>query len=165
LRRRSKPSSARITVAFSSMATVAEQSERFLAELANRKRRPVKPATLKVYGGFLRNWIVPNLGFLRGKIQAAMASDQKGRRFMYSTSKPRAGKMPRLATLETIESHNRCQRTDDDTRRADRKATEKEIRMAKPRSRNMAPSKPELCWATISSGRIISVFALRCELI
>jgi hypothetical protein len=44
------------------MTTVAEQSERFLAELANRKRRPVKPATLKSYGGFLRNWIVPNLG-------------------------------------------------------------------------------------------------------
>lgn len=44
------------------MVTVAEQSERFLAELANRTRRPVKPATLKVYGGFLRNWIVPILG-------------------------------------------------------------------------------------------------------
>jgi integrase len=36
------------------MATVAEQSERFLAELANRKRRAVKPA--------LRNWIIPYLG-------------------------------------------------------------------------------------------------------
>jgi hypothetical protein len=55
-------SSACITAAFSSMVTVAEQSERFLAELANRKRRPVKPATLKVYDGFLRNWIVPTLG-------------------------------------------------------------------------------------------------------
>jgi hypothetical protein len=44
------------------MVTVAEQSERFLVELTNRM---VKPATLKPYGGFLRNWIVPQLGGLQ----------------------------------------------------------------------------------------------------
>lgn len=44
------------------MATVAGRSERFLVELANRKPRPVKPATLKAYGSSLRNWIVPHLG-------------------------------------------------------------------------------------------------------
>ena len=47
--------------ACSSMATVAEQSDRFLADLATR-RTPVKPATLKAYGGYLRNWILPLLG-------------------------------------------------------------------------------------------------------
>lgn len=44
------------------MTTVAEQSERFLANLAVRRRNPVKPATMKSYRGFLRNWIVPQLG-------------------------------------------------------------------------------------------------------
>lgn len=50
--------------ACSSMATVAEQSDRFLADLATR-RTPVKPATLKAYGGYLRNWIIPNLGTMQ----------------------------------------------------------------------------------------------------
>src|ERR1700690_4300701 len=47
------------------MTTVAEQSERFLANLAVRRRRPVKPATLKAYRGFLNNWIVPQLGTIQ----------------------------------------------------------------------------------------------------
>jgi integrase len=45
------------------MTTVAEQSERFLADLG-KQRRAVAPATIKSYTGALRKWIVPMLGTL-----------------------------------------------------------------------------------------------------
>ncbi len=47
------------------MVTVSEQADRFLADLATRRCNPVKPATLKAYGGYLRNWILPLLGGLQ----------------------------------------------------------------------------------------------------
>jgi len=47
---------------FDGMTTVAEQSERFIADLEVRRRNKAKPATLKAYSACLKNWIVPNLG-------------------------------------------------------------------------------------------------------
>jgi integrase-like protein len=44
------------------MTTVAQQADVFLANLQTRRRNPVKPATMKSYGSYLRNWIVPELG-------------------------------------------------------------------------------------------------------
>ena len=44
------------------MTTVSQQAERFLADLAVRRRRPAKPATLKAYRSYLDNWIIPQLG-------------------------------------------------------------------------------------------------------
>lgn len=38
------------------------QAETWLKELANRKRKPVKPGTLDVYRSYLDNWIIPRLG-------------------------------------------------------------------------------------------------------
>lgn len=44
------------------MTTVAQQADVFLQSLQTRRRNPLKPATLKSYSSFLRNWIVPKLG-------------------------------------------------------------------------------------------------------
>ena len=46
------------------MTTVAQQSECFLAALVNRRRNPVKPATIQAYQRWLGKWIVPHLGAL-----------------------------------------------------------------------------------------------------
>ena len=44
------------------MTTLKEQAEPFLASLATRRRNPVKPATIKAYSSYLRNWIIPRIG-------------------------------------------------------------------------------------------------------
>ena len=44
------------------MATVREQADVFIAQLANRRRNPAKPATLKAYKSYARNWIIPYFG-------------------------------------------------------------------------------------------------------
>jgi integrase len=41
-----------------------EQSNKFLTDLAARKRRPAKPATLRTYGSHIKNWIIPLIGEL-----------------------------------------------------------------------------------------------------
>ena len=43
------------------MTTVAQQADLFIEGLSNRRRK-AKPATIKSYGSYLRNWIVPVLG-------------------------------------------------------------------------------------------------------
>jgi integrase len=45
--------------------TFREQSERFMLQSAARKRRPVKPATLRGWQSYLDRWLNPNLGDLR----------------------------------------------------------------------------------------------------
>lgn len=42
-----------------------EQSERFMLQSAARKRRPVKPATLRGWHSYFDRWLNPNLGDLR----------------------------------------------------------------------------------------------------
>jgi integrase len=41
---------------------LSQQSDTFLADLKNRKLRPAKPATIKLYDSYIRNHIVPFLG-------------------------------------------------------------------------------------------------------
>jgi len=43
------------------VTTVAQQADLFIEGLSNRRRK-AKPATIKSYGSYLRNWIVPVLG-------------------------------------------------------------------------------------------------------
>jgi integrase len=42
--------------------TIAEQSAVFLQWIAERKRNPAKPATVRAYAGYVRNWITPMAG-------------------------------------------------------------------------------------------------------
>ncbi len=42
--------------------TVAEQSETFLQWMATRRRNPAKPATIRMYSSWTRNWISPTIG-------------------------------------------------------------------------------------------------------
>ena len=42
--------------------TFREQSERWIDELARRRRRPVKPATISGWNDALNAWILPNIG-------------------------------------------------------------------------------------------------------
>lgn len=44
--------------------TVTEQAAVWIEDLKGRKRRPVKPTTLRLYQSVIRNWIVPQLGTL-----------------------------------------------------------------------------------------------------
>lgn len=44
--------------------TFSEQSECFLAQIASRKRNPVKPGTVKSYRSQLKTWAIPALGEL-----------------------------------------------------------------------------------------------------
>jgi integrase len=39
-----------------------DQSAAFLNQITTRKRKPVKPATVRMYSAHIRNWIVPRLG-------------------------------------------------------------------------------------------------------
>lgn len=45
--------------------TFREQSERFMLQSAARKRRPVKPATLRGWQSYLKRWLNGNLGDFR----------------------------------------------------------------------------------------------------
>lgn len=44
------------------MTTITQQSEHFITDLEARRRNPIKPATLRAYRSYLRNWIVPQIG-------------------------------------------------------------------------------------------------------